>query len=240
MLADGGIEQNHTNRWLLDSATWVPWEIYICLLYAEIENYMAISKKYASLVYKPMDDYVASHNAMVRSLKDVRDALLHPLKRASYTRSLQAFVDRASRIASSYTMAIVEAQHFIDDYLHWFRDALIESVIEEAVAISDEQLLECKNVEGLTGLLDKSVDNEEKTAIKQSLKREFEFRDFLVQNFNPGSDLTVKAVPAARRVGGKEEHSQSASPEAALLFKPRLHSNAHNIGSCHLSYLTPK
>ena len=192
MLADQGLEPNHTNRWLLDSATWVPWEIYMCLLYAEIENYVAISQKHTSLVYKPVEDYLASHNAMVQSLKDVRDALLHPLKVASYGRNLQAFVEHARGIGPSYIAAIVEAQQIIDDYLQWLRESLIESVGEEAVALSNEQLLESirKDVEGLTVLLEKSMDDEEKGAIKQSLKQASAFRDFLVQNFDSSSALT--------------------------------------------------
>ena len=131
---------------------------------------------------------------MVQSLRDVRDALLHPLKEVSYDNDLQVFMDRANRTASDYRIAIVGGQHIIDDYLQWLRESLIESVVEECVALSNEQLLDnaCRNIEGLTGLLEKSVEYEEKKAIGESLKRELEFRDFLVQNFDPGSVLTAR------------------------------------------------
>ena len=193
MLEDQALEQSHTNRWLLGHATWVPWEIYMCLLYAEIENYMAISQKHTSLVYKPIEDYLASNHDVVQSLRGVRDRLLHPLKETNYDKSLLDFMDRANRIAPDYRIAIVQAQHIIDDYLEWLRESFIESVSEEAVALSNEQLLESirKNVEGLTGLQEKSVDDEEKKAIAQSLKEELELRDFLVQNFDPGPALAA-------------------------------------------------
>ena len=171
----------------------MPWEMYTCLLYAEVENYMAISRKHTALVYKPMQEYLASHQGMIQSLSDVRDALLHPLKPTSYEKTVLEFEILASRIASDHRVAIVEAQLIIDEYLDWLRHSFIESVAEEAAALSNEQLLESirKNVEGLTGLLEKSVDDEEKKAIGQSLKRELELRDFLVQNFDPGSVLTA-------------------------------------------------
>ena len=38
MLADQRVEQTDTQRWLLGAATWVPWKIYMCLLYAAIDN----------------------------------------------------------------------------------------------------------------------------------------------------------------------------------------------------------
>ena len=194
MLEDQGLEQSPTNRWLLDSATWVPLEVYMCLLYAEIENYWMISQKHALLAYQPLDDYLVSHRSMVQSLKDVRDGLLHPLKEAGYEHSLQTFVQCAKNVAPSYLTPIAEIQRLIDDYLQWLRESLKESVIEEAVALSNEQHLEGirKNVEGLTALMEGSVDDEEKKSIGLSLKRELELRDFLVQNFAPGPALTAK------------------------------------------------
>lgn len=68
MPSDQGLEQTLTQRWLLASTTWVPWEIYVCLLYVEIENYIEISQKHTSLVYKPLEEYLVSHDAMIQSL----------------------------------------------------------------------------------------------------------------------------------------------------------------------------
>ena len=194
MLADQGLEQTDTQRWLLTSATWVPWEVYMCLLYAEIENYMLISQKHASLIYKPMEEYLASHGKVVQSLKDVRDKLLHPLKKTSYDDKLLEFKNRANQTAPDYRIAIVRAQHIIDDYLVWLRESFIESVTEEAAALSNEQLLESsrRNVEGLSSLMDKSVDDEEKRRIEESISRELAFQDFLVQNFEPGPEPTAR------------------------------------------------
>ena len=56
MLEDQGLECSHMNRWLLGMATWVPWEIYMCLLYAEIENYTVISQKLPSLKFPALGE----------------------------------------------------------------------------------------------------------------------------------------------------------------------------------------
>ncbi len=193
MLEDQGLDNTDIQRWLLAGATWVPWEIYTCLLLAEIENYIEISQKHESLAFGPLEEYLATHQAMMQSLRDVRDTLLHPLRPTDYEKTLLEFMNQASRNAPDYRIAVLEAQHIIDDYLGWLRASFVETVTDEAVALSNEQLLERirKNIEGLTGLLEKSVDNEERQGIGESLKREVEFRDFLVQNFDPGPVLTA-------------------------------------------------
>ena len=54
MLEDQGLDQIEANRPALVWASRVPWEIYMCLLHAEIEHYEAVSQKYPNVKYEPL------------------------------------------------------------------------------------------------------------------------------------------------------------------------------------------
>ena len=95
MLEDQGLEKTDSNRWLVGLATWVPWEIYMCLLYAEIEHYVTISQKHMALAYAPLEDYLASHQTLVQSLNEVRHKFLHPLKETTHKENLLQFNEDA-------------------------------------------------------------------------------------------------------------------------------------------------
>ena len=194
MLADQRVEQTPVQRWLLANATWMPWEMYICLLYAEIEYYMEVSKKHSSLSYKPLDDFLGSHDAIARSLKDVREKLLHPLKKDVYEEKLTLFMDQANKMAPDFRIAIVEVQHLIDDYLDLLKKAFVESLALEMAELSDEQLLDSsrKDIEAITGRLERSLDIEERRSLEQLLSRQLEFQRFLVENFAPGTEITAR------------------------------------------------
>ena len=160
MLEDQGLERNDSNRSFLGYATWIPWEIYMCLLCAEIDNYEAISRKHTTLAYAPLDKYLASHQAVVQCLRDVRDKVLHPMNDAALEHILRQFAGSARQMSPDHLIALVEAQTQIDDYLEWLRTSLVESVTGEAEALSLEHLFEhlCKGIEDLTRLAAKSAD----------------------------------------------------------------------------------
>ena len=191
MLEDQGLEKTDASLWWLGYATLIPWEIYMCLLYAEIENYKLVLRKHSSLVYQPLEDYLASHQAVVQSLEDARDALLHPLK-ADYGEAVRRFMDGANLTAPDYRIALVEVQSIVDDYLECLRDSLIESVLEEAEALSLEQLYEqCRNqVAGLTSLLAQASSIDERVTIEKMLQEDIAYQDRFRLYVDPDVDLT--------------------------------------------------
>ena len=69
MLREQGLEQTHGNRAILYAALWYPWEVYICLLYAEIEYYNKVSRKNSQLVYEPLEKCLALHRRLFHSLR---------------------------------------------------------------------------------------------------------------------------------------------------------------------------
>ena len=192
MLKDQGLERNDRNRWFLGYATWIPWEIYMCLLCAEIDNYEEISQKHTPLAYMPLDVYLASHQAVVQSLRDARDLLLHPIKDASMEDILRQFAVNARRMSPDHLIALVEAQTQIDDYLEWLRTSLLESVSNEIYALSAEQIFEDihREVRILTRLVTESKNDEEREGIEQSLGELVAVRDRFTRNFNADYTLT--------------------------------------------------
>ena len=197
MLEDQGLERNESNRSFLGYATWIPWELYMCLLCAEIDNYEVISHKHTTLAYTPLDTYLTSHQAVVQSLRDARDLLLHPLKDASLEHILRRFADSARQMSPDHLIALVEAQTQIDDYLEWLRNSLVKSVANEGEALSEEQLFEHihTEIELLTRLVAECKDDEERGRIEQSLGELVAIRDRFTPNFN--TDYTLN--PAQRR-----------------------------------------
>ena len=178
MLEDQGLEQNPTSRWLLACATWIPWEIYMCLLYAEIENYQSISQDETQLVYPPLEVYLAANTPVVQSLKEVRDTLLHPLRQNNYDQALLQFMDSAKLTSPDFRIALVSLQNLIDDYLERVRDSLRESIVDEATAMSDAQLLEHSRtiIDHLNSLLAEAEDEKERESIRQGMKQESDFQ----------------------------------------------------------------
>ena len=100
MLEDQGLDQTEANRWALVWASRAAWEIYMCLLYAEIEHYTAVSLKHPIIKREPLDNYLKSHEALIEHLQSVRDILLHPLNETSYYDSLGQFSVAAGQTAS--------------------------------------------------------------------------------------------------------------------------------------------
>ena len=194
MLEDQGLERNDSNRSFLGYATWIPWEIYMCLLCAEIDNYEAISLKHTTLAYAPLEKYLASHQAVVQSLRDVRDKVLHPMNDAALEHILRQFADSARQMSPDHLIALVEAQTQIDDYLEWLRTSLVESVTGEAEALSLKQLFEhlCTGIEYLTRLAAKSADHVEKAQIEQKLREGVELRERSAQHIETDVTLTSR------------------------------------------------
>ena len=207
MLEDQGLEMNDPNRSLLGYATWIPWEIYMCLLCAEIHNYERISKKYTSLAYAPLEKYLASRGPVVQSLRDVRDLLLHPVKDASLADILRQFAVNARKMSPDHLIALVEAQTQIDDYLEWLRTSFVESVANEGETLSLEQLFEHnrRRIATLTRLVAESKNDTERMRIEDGLRVSVEIQDRVAPDVN--TDHTLNAAQR-RQLARWEERMQ--------------------------------
>lgn len=110
MLADQGEEDNEPNRHLLWSATYYSMQVYLALLYAEVEFYQKQCRTSEASRDSDLDSHLDAVPDFIDALHKVRDAFLHPLK--GHVMTLQGFADASK----SYSLAY-ELQDQLDKYL---------------------------------------------------------------------------------------------------------------------------
>lgn len=143
MLKAQGLELNSTDgAFFLESALWTPWEVYTCLLHAELEYYERIAKKNPELAYEPLERCFKLHSALIQSLGDVRDSFLHPLREPNYQTSFLAFAELAASVGDDFRVVLRSLQMIMDDYLHWLQAGLMQSLFDEMKNFSTDQLLQ--------------------------------------------------------------------------------------------------
>ena len=199
MLKDQGLDQTEANRSALVWASRAAWEIYMCLLYAEIEHYMAVSQRHPHITYEPLDSYLKSHKALIEHLRSVRDILLHPLKEISYYDSLRQFGIEARQTAEDTFLALERLQSLIDEFLESFRGTLLESLCDETVSQPDAATFEYyrRLKERARALMDASTSGEsrESKETREKWMHEVEAFDRILDQIS-GHDV----APGARQV----------------------------------------
>lgn len=138
MLEDQGMEDNRFNRAVLPLATLYPVQIYLALLYAQIEFFEKTSKKLGAYYRDP--DYrtcIDEHEDAIALLKPFRDSFLHPRPdtHSDERRFLLATPD-------SYNLAPYLQREF-DGYLHRVRARLFDALLRILYALPDTQRLYC-------------------------------------------------------------------------------------------------
>ena len=137
MLEDQGMENERFNRAVLPLATYYPVQIYLALLYAEIEFFERTSKKL--VIYRDPDyrNCIDEHADAIAPLKAFRDAFLHPRpdSLSDEMRFLLATPD-------SYNIAPYLQGEF-DGYLYRLRARLVDALLRTLSALPDAQRLYC-------------------------------------------------------------------------------------------------
>ena len=72
------MEQTEANRWVLGWSSRASWEVYMCLLYAGIEQYRNVSGEFRDISFEPLEKWLQCHDELIQYLRTVRDKLLHP------------------------------------------------------------------------------------------------------------------------------------------------------------------
>ena len=137
MLQDQNIDPTPTNRWLLECANMNSWDIYICLLYAEIECYRS-DRKWISI--PTLDQFMDDNKEILDMYKLVRDKLLHPLKNIDDDKTLSDFLDSSKNDYLKYFCCAEECNIFIDQYIHTIRNHLIEAHSDEVANLPETEL----------------------------------------------------------------------------------------------------
>ena len=196
MLEDQGLDQTEANRSALVWSSRAAWEIYTCLLYAEIEHYSAVAHRHPSIRYEPLDSYLKSHEALIEQLENVRDKLLHPLKETSYEDSLRQFGIEARQTAPDMFLALERLQSLLDEFLEYFRGALLESLAGETVSQSTAATFEYyrRLKERARSLMDASTSVESAKAIQQWLDQLAESESILGLTEEPDIALSARQL----------------------------------------------
>ena len=136
MLEDQELENSQVNRNTLVIATFVPVQIYLCLLYASIRFYQDTSSKQTFYKDKALEDCIARHAHFVATLGEFRNSFSHPA--GNHEVAQRAFLTPKG----SYNDAF-EIQVKFDAYLERIRQKLIALFQQELAKLPEAQRMYC-------------------------------------------------------------------------------------------------
>ena len=137
MLEEQGFEPTPDHRCLVEYSMSNAWEIYQCLLYAEIESYYSMRR---SFDFRSLDEFLDQNASIVTILKQLRDKLLHPMKDLDYKETSAKFL---RVIDSRYPMHFhftEQLQIQLDAYLCGLKMQFESSLLDEVSNLPDNQL----------------------------------------------------------------------------------------------------
>ncbi len=136
MLDDQGLENSDVNRNTLVIATFVPVQIYLCLLYASVEFYQDTSSKKDFHKDEEMDDCIARRADIIATLGGFRDSFLHPAE--NHEVAQKAFL----KTGGSYNAAF-EIQAEFDACLERMRQKIVALLQKELARLPEVQRMYC-------------------------------------------------------------------------------------------------
>ncbi len=137
LFEEQGMGADVNSRPMVDYINMIPWEMYLCLLYVELESYRSASRRDPSLAFGPLEELFDSKSAAIEDLKTVRDKVLHPVKGIELGDALDSFMEAGARFDGHYFKLVFDAQRRLDAYCSWLRASLSRLVaIERAAAAS--------------------------------------------------------------------------------------------------------
>ena len=131
LFEEQGMGSDVNSRPMVDYINTVPWEMYLCLLYVELESYRSASRRDPGLAFGPLDELFDSKSAAIDDLKTVRDKVLHPAKGVELGDVLDSFMEAGARVDGHYVKLVFDAQRRLDAYCAWLRASLSRSVAIE-------------------------------------------------------------------------------------------------------------
>lgn len=96
---------------------WHGWEIYLCLLYVEIEAYIGHAKKIPDLRDRVIDEFLRVNQDVLGALKTRRDKLLHPEAQIDEGRAINRFFAAVENSGQSELEIVFTLQRMIDCHI---------------------------------------------------------------------------------------------------------------------------
>ena len=204
MLLDQEMEQTEENRWVLGWASRASWEIYMCLLYAGVEQYRKVSADYPDIRLVPFEEWLQRHDDLVQHLRSVRHKLLHPLSDTDYLDGVGRIGVAARHAAPDLFLALEQLQNQLDDFLEHFRKCLQKSLGEEIGGLPGKEVV--AYFRGRAKRLVPLIETSMSTEVQVSRRRTLDGLKAIEQSLglDAGSDLTLTNAQL-RRLGRLEQ-----------------------------------
>ena len=119
-----GMSADRNSRPMVKFINIFPWEMYLCLLYVELEGYRSASRREPGLAFSPLEELLRQKAAIVEDLKTLRDKVLHPAKRIDLGDALGSFMDSGALIDGHYFQTVFDLQRRLDMYALWLGSSL--------------------------------------------------------------------------------------------------------------------
>ena len=136
MLDDQGLENSQANRNTLFIATYVPVQLFLCMLYAIVKFYQITSSKQAFHKDNEMHDCIVRHADIIATLGEFRHSFLHPTE--NYKIAQRAFL----KTKGSYYVAL-EILVELDAWLERARQKITALLQRELEKLPEVQRMYC-------------------------------------------------------------------------------------------------
>ena len=190
LFEEQGMGADVNSRPMVDYINMAPWEMYLCLLYVELESYRWASRRNPRLAFGPLEELFDSNSAAIEDLKTVRDKVLHPAKGIELGDALDSFMEAGARVDGHYYKLVFDAQRRLDAYCAWLRASLSRLVAMERG--NGRPLGQRRGMEGklrmakaaLAGPLPQFIGERDEGA----LQTPFDLRKWLILGLNKAGD----------------------------------------------------
>ena len=98
------------------------WDVYLCLLYEELQAYRRLVKRNSEFRYAPLSDFMDANGDLLAHLREFRDRVLHPESRTSVSDALDGLLSSLDRKDHPFPKFVTEAQFLMDAHTvrFWF------------------------------------------------------------------------------------------------------------------------
>lgn len=120
---------------LVKPILWFNWEIYLCLLYVEIEAYIAHSEKIPDIRDQVIDDVLLENQEILRALKTYRDKLLHPEAAIEEGQAIERFFAVMENSNKSELEVVFVLQRMIDGHIRGIKLGIARTLDAELAQI---------------------------------------------------------------------------------------------------------
>ena len=137
MVRDQGLDPTPMNRWLLSCGTFNAWEIYLCLLFAEVESYSSMRN---SCALPTLDELINRNTPVFHALKTMRDKLLHPTKDVPFETTLTQYFGKVEQRYPTHFLFAKHLQTLLDRYLRSLWNHLAHTLAHDVARLPDNEL----------------------------------------------------------------------------------------------------